>query len=256
MANKHLLRIIEDPYFILVSIFGILALLIFLALPKEKKKQLEFLLTFSFITLVAFYENFSSYLLVDKSLNSFFHSIISDTPFQGWNLWAYNLFNYQISKVVLLMLILGFIYDSRKRRILSVILSIFIIACITVQVLGIEPLYNFQTSIYFLGNSSLIIASGFYFIDLITHEKHLSINPLKDWKFWISTLILFQTSMTFLVDVGFEYIALNHTELYIIFNILSKILYIIILLIMTLFLVSGVLWKKPKTSNTYDVGRG
>lgn len=249
---EHFQNILNNPYFILINVLGILVLIAFLALSKKKKKKPEFLLPFLFVITVAFYENFSSYLLVDKKLNEFFHGLITETPFQGWNIWVFNLFNYQISKVLLLLYVLVNVYGKTRRKALKITILLFCLLCFFLQCFGILPLYSFQTMIYLMGNSALILACGFYFVDLISHEKHLDTNPLKDWNFWGITLILFQSSVIFLADIAYSYLALHNVELYNFFNLVSKVLYILLILVLVFTIVSEIFFEFFKAKLNHD----
>lgn len=224
----------------------------FLALSKEKKKKPEFLLPFVFVILVVFYENFSSYLLLDKKLNEFFHGLITETPFQGWNLWAFNLFNDQLSKFLLLLIVLVNVYGKTRRRVLKITILLFLLCCFFLQLMGIEPLYSFQTTIYFAGNSALIVACGLYFIDLISHEKHLDTNPLKSWSFWSITLILFENSVVFLADMAYSYLAFNNLELYYFFNLVSQVLYVLLIVVLVFTIVSEIFFEFFKAKLNHD----
>ena len=108
------------------------------------------------------------------------------------------------------------------------------------MVLKIEPLHDFQTTIYFMGNTLLILASGLYFLDLISNPKFLDINPLRNWDFWAITLILFQSAVVFLADIAYPYLAMNNEDLYYLFNWVSQVLYILLILIMALSISSGI----------------
>ncbi len=186
-------------------------------------------------------------MLVDKKSNAFFHSMISSTPFQGWNIWILNLFNYQISKALLLIYILQLIYSPLRKTILKGILFFFVGFCLILQVSGWYPLYNFQPPIYFFGNSALIFGSGLYFIDLITEEKHLEMDLIKNWNFWIITLILFQSALSFLADIAYDYLVFNDLDLYFFFNYISMVLYLLIFLTIGLYFFFEIRKEKNKT---------
>lgn len=240
MIIEYFKKLYETPYVLLVNILGILTLVLFIVLPNKKKTKSRFLLPFLFIELVTFYEDFSVYLLFDKPLNRFFHELITDTPFQGWNLWAYNLFNYQISKVLLLIYLRKQIQTPNRKKLVLIFIGGFVLTCAILMVLKLEPLYGFQTTIYFLGNTLLILASGLYFLDLISNPKFLTINPLRNWDFWSITLILFQSAVVFLADIAYPYLAMNNESLYILFSQVSQVLYVLLIAVMASSLSSGI----------------
>lgn len=190
-------------------------------------------------------------MIVDKKTNELIHNLITDSPFQGWNIWVLNLFNYQISKALLLLYILQLIYSPIRKNILKGILFFFWGFCLVVQGFEWYPLYNFQPPIYFLGNTILIVSSGLYFIDLVTEEQHLEKQLLKNWPFWIVTLILFQSAISFLSDVAYEYLAFNNETLYAFFAYISMILYLSLILVIGLyFLDESRIFHTKKTKHT------
>ena len=215
-------------------------MILFFFLPNRKKTKPRHLLPFLFVELVTFYENFSAYLLRNKELNQYLHELISDETFQGWNLWSYNLFNFQISKGLLLVYVWKQVQTPSRKKLVMLFLVGFILTCIVLMVLKIEPLHDFQTTIYFMGNTLLILASGLYFLDLISNPKFLGINPLRNWDFWAITLILFQSAVVFLADIAYPYLAMNNEDLYYLFNWVSQVLYILLILIMALSISSGI----------------
>lgn len=246
MYQEFFKKLSLNLYSQILLVLGILVILLFFFLPKEKRNTPELFLLFLFVTLVFFYENFALYLLIDKKSNAFFHSLISDTPFQGWNIWVLNLFNFQLSKLLLLVYLHHLIYSPIKRKIVLGTTYLFALFCLAVQVLGWYPLYNFQPPIYFFGNSALILGSGLYFIDLITDEKHLEKDLIKNWNFWIVTLILFQSALSFLADLAYGYLVFNDLNLYFFFNYISMALYLLMFFTIGLYFIFEVRNAKNK----------
>jgi hypothetical protein len=85
----------------------------------------------------------------------------------------------------------------------------------------------------------LIIASGLFFIDLITEEYYLNINPLVYLPFWYITLIMFHSVILFMADVANEYLVLENTQVYYFFNLVSRVLYVLLLAVFTYLIVIG-----------------
>jgi hypothetical protein len=246
VLQEFLSRLNNNLYSPFLFVLGIAVILTFFFLPKEKKRRQDLFLLFLFVVLVYFYENLAIYMLVDKKSNAFFHSLISDTPFKGWNIWVMNLFNYQISKLLLLVYLLQLIYSPAKRKIVLGIIYSFAAMCLALQVFGWYPLYNFQPPIYFLGNTALILGCGLYFIDLITEERHLEKDLVKNWNFWIVTLILFQSALSFLADIANDYLVFNDLDLYFFFNYISMILYLLLILTIGLYFITEIRQSKSK----------
>lgn len=252
MFGKFIEQILNNPYLLSIGILGILGLVSFLALPAQKKKQVQFLLIFLIVILVAFYENFGAYLLMNKALNRTFHELITDVPFQGWNLWVFNIFNYQLSKILFLLLLLLNIRTLKLRRACLFICVLFVLSCIALQVFGIEPIYEDQPIIYLMGNSFLIICSGLFFIELVSNDYYLDLNPLSLWEFWYITLILFQSAILFMADASFSYLSAENETIYFFFNTISMVIYLLIIGLFVMQLASEVFLKPIKVLKAHD----
>ena len=226
MFSEFLNTVFGSPYLISISIIGILGLIFFLILPYAKKIKPENYLSLMLLTLVFFYEIFATYLNVDKAFNQKIHELLFDVPFQGWNLWSANLFYSQISKVFFLLIILNQAKGRFSQKFIKAICIFFISICIGIQLSGIEPLYGFQPIISLLGNTSLIIACGLFFIDLLKSDYYLELDPLKMWIFWFITVPLFQSSLIFLAEISYEYLAFHNLPLYYSLFGISQLLYV------------------------------
>lgn len=248
MLIEFLRTILEYYYNISITSIGILGITFFLSLPQSKKKESENYLPFILLALVFFYENLGAYLMVNKAFNQKIHEWLFDVPFQGWNIWAFNLFYSQISKVIFFLIILNHIKARKLRRVTYGLLISFSILCIGLQWIGIEPLYGIQPVIYAIGNSFVIFACGLFFIDLITDSFYLELDPLKLWIFWFITLTLFQSSLVFLSEVSFEYLVFSNKPLYYSLINISQSLYISMMLSIVIKFVLEKFFSKPKTT--------
>lgn len=248
MLIEFLRNSLEYYYIISITSIGILGIPFFLVLPLSKKREPENYLPFILLALVFFYENLGGYLLVNKAFNQKIHESIFDTPFQGWNMWAFNLFYSQISKVVFLLIILNHIKGRKLKNIAYGLLISFSILCIGLQWSGAEPLYGFQPIIYSIGNSFIIFACGLFFIDLITDTYYTELDPLKLWIFWFITLTLFHSSLVFLSEVSYEYLAFSNKPLFYSLVYISQSLYISMMLSIAIKFVLLRFFPKPKTT--------
>lgn len=235
MIEDFFSRIENNLYTEILAGLGPIVISVFLFLSKEKKRQIDLSLLFSFVVLVYFYEFLAIYVLVDKQFNASVHQLIGDTDFKGWNLWVTNFFNFHLSKILLLIYLHQLIYSRTKKKVILVLIWTFVAVCTIVQVFGWYPLYDFQPPIYFLGNASLIFGCGLYFIDVISEEKHLEVDLIKNWNFWIVTLILFQSALSFLSDIAFDYLVFNDLDLYFFFNYISMVLYLLLFIFIGLY---------------------
>jgi len=248
MLIEFLRSNLEYYYIISITSIGILGVTFFLILPQSKKREPENYLPFILLALVFFYENFGSYLMVNKAFNQKIHEWLFDSPFQGWNMWAFNLFYSQISKVLFLLIILNHIKGRKLKKVTYGLLISFSILCIGLQWSGTEPLYGFQPTIYASGNSFIIFACGLFFIDLITDSFYVELDPLKLWIFWFITLTLFQSSLVFLSEISFEYLAFSNEPLYFSLIYISQTLYVSMMLSIVIKFVLAKFFPKPKTT--------
>lgn len=238
---KDFLASIGDNYYVqLVIICGVLAIVFYGFLNPEKKRNPQFLIAFLVVLLVLFYEVLAVWMLVNKSINQKIHYFLTDDPFQGWNIWVYNIFYYQVSRIGLLLLIGVNLKKSISKKIVMFLGIFFLFYCISSYFSEAYPLHDIQQPIlYFLSNTILIVASGLFFIDLITEEYYLDINPVTYLPFWYITLIMFHSVILFMADVANEYLTLENIQVYFMFNLISRILYVLLLGVFTLLIFTG-----------------
>ncbi|WP_268033234.1 hypothetical protein [Algoriphagus sp. PAP.12] len=190
------------------------------------------------------------YLVVNKELNKKIHELISDSDFMGHNTWLYNVFNYQLSKIPLILWVNCFLSNIKIRKINLSLLGIFIFAAQVLTLSKIQEISGFQPLNYLMSHILGIIACGLFFVDLISSEKSLEINPLRFIPFWFITLTLFQQVIVFLAEMSNDYLAFNEVTLYFFFNYISMILYVLMFAtIVVLFINQGLfIEKKVKTA--------
>jgi len=239
MLKDFLARIGDNYYIYAVIICGVLAIVFYGFLNPEKKRSPYFLLPFLIVFLVLFYEVLATLMLIYKSINQKIHYLMTDDTFQGWNIWVFNIFNYQVSKLLLFGLIGINLRKSLSQKIIVSLGVIFLAYCIYTYFSEATPIYDFQPVLYFFGNTILIVASGLFFVDLVSEDYYININPLRYWPFWYITLILFQSVTLFLADVAFEYLVFENENVYFLFNYVSMILYIILLVVFNMLLYTG-----------------
>lgn len=230
MTKQAILENLEDPYIASITVIGLVGIFIFLTLPYSKKRLTDNILPVLILFLVTFYENFGGYLIEDKAFNQKIHEWLFDVPFQGWNLWSFNLFYSQLSKLVFLFYLLDQVKGKKLRLAIHGLWISFSLVCIVLQWSGLEPLYDFQPIISGIGTAWVIVACCLFFIDLITNPHFLEQDLMKLWSFWFVTLTLFQSSLVFLSEISFEYLALNNKPLYFSLISISQFLYLAIML--------------------------
>lgn len=245
MLKEVLDLISENPYFIGVHILAITGTIAFLFLSKEKKKEPEYYWAFIILLISSVYELISSISLVNRDLNESIHTFISDTPYKGYNIWVYNILYYQVSMVLLILWINFFIVNKKLIRINIYLTLAYIGAALLLELTKIQEITEFQPVIYFMGYVLSIIASGLFFMDLISSDKNIDINPLRFIPFWFITFNLFQNVLSILADIALDYLAFNNLQLYYFFNYISQFLYILMLIsIVVIFINKGLFIEK------------
>ena len=243
-------RILSNPYLIGIHSLAILGIITFSLFPTKLKKQPPYFLALIVLLTVSFYEFFGSFTLVDREFNESMHHIISEVPYQGWNLWAYNIFRYQISLLFFIRWISLFIENKKLKKILISLLLIFIGVSLFLELTKIQEITGFQPIIYFMGYVLSITACCLFFVDLVSSERYLDINPLRFIPFWFITCYLFQNVLLMLAEMAGEYLSLNNLSLYFFFNYISRVLYFFMLFsIVVIFINQGLfIEKKAKTA--------
>lgn len=201
-----------DWYLISIDVPFVLGFIYFLKLPKEKRANSFYWLPFLILTFTVFYENMGAYTNYNfefkKNVNAFF----GNTEFPKYNLWLYNIANKQISTILYLFLIKSWLEPSKKKYINWMIISFFIIVQF-LQFSGIEPIYLDQPIIFTIGANMILVASGLYFIGMMTNEKYLATNPLRLLSFWMMTFILFTYSLTYVNSVSLIFLYTNYPHI-------------------------------------------
>lgn len=193
-------------YFYIISGIFILALILFFFLEKDKRVKPEFYLPFSLILLSVFYEYLAAATVVFIEINKWLYGVFNYPHENNHNLWVYNFFGSHLTSLLFLALIYQYLFSPLKKRIVKGLFLLFVFSYVVFQALGIESLFEHQTYSIFVGYSAVIIACGLYFMELISHPDYLEVNPLKAFSFWQVTVILFNYTIEFLLEISFNYI--------------------------------------------------
>lgn len=242
--------IFSNPYLIGIHSLNIIGIITFLFIPKDLKKRPVFFIAFLILLTVSFYEFFGTYTIVDRGFNESMHHLISNVPYKGWNLWAFNIFRFQISLILIIGWTCLFIENQKFYKVLIYLLMIFIGSSIFLELTKIQEITGFQPIIYFMGYVLGITACCLFFLDLISSNKYLLINPLRFIPFWFITFNLFQNVILFLADIASEYLVFKNVQIYHLFNYISQVLYLLMLFsIVVIFINQGLfIEKKAKTA--------
>lgn len=246
-----------DWYQISIDVLFILGILYFLKLSKEKKANSHYWLPFSILAFTVFYENLGAYTIYNFEFNKIVNEILGNTENPRYNLWLFNIANKHISTILYLFLIKSWLEPSKKKYVNGMII-LFIVFIQVMQVSGIEPVHLDQPIIFTIGANMILLASGLYFIGLMTNERYLATNPLRLLSFWQMTFILFTYSLTYITSVSLMYLYTNYPQLLSSLLKIDWIMGVLNLVIMVLTLASpkfpGVFDKEPnfETENKLD----
>lgn len=250
MLEELFFRIFGKAYTSSIFFLGLLGMIFFLLLPIEKRKNPKYYLAFIIVILVPFYEFLGAFFIVNTALNKKIHELFSNTDFLGYNIWVHNIFYFQISKIILILWINQFIENFKFRKINIILSVIFIFTAQVLTMTKIQNITEFQPMIYFMSFVLGIVASGLFFVDLISSDRYLEINPLRFIPFWFITFNLFQQVIVFLAEMSNDYLAFNNIPLYFFFNYISQILYVLMLISIVIIFINRGLFieKKAKTA--------
>lgn len=187
-----------DYYFPIVDLLAILGIISFLALsPKDKKNKINILLATALI-LVLFYENLALYL-ASKKISNF---------------WVYLIFFNHLATWLNLMIIREFIFRRNLKNVISGMMWVLLLFSGVPFAVGIIPFDDGGEYSSLLGASFVIFACALFFYELLSNDKYLSINPLQFSGFWISTIMLFFYSGSFMIFISYSYLIENYLNTY------------------------------------------
>lgn len=201
-----------DWYNYSVIIIFIIGVVCFLQLPKNRRREKFYLLPFSLLTIIFFYENLGLYASFNTEFNASVNKFFGNTQNQNYTAWVYNIFNQYIAVALYLFLIQSWL-PLAKRKYLNWLILAFAVVILVLLILRVEPIYLNQPMIFAVGANMILIGCGIYFISLITDERYLEANPIRLISFWQVTFFLFTYSLTYITWVSSMYIFSVNPEL-------------------------------------------
>ena len=233
-------------YNIVIDIILVLGIISFIKLPKNERANSHYWLPFLILVFTVFYESTGSFFLLSRELNAEINAFLGNTENPKYTVWVYNIFNFYILTFLYLFLIRLYV-PHRIRKIINGMMVFFFVAILFLNYSGVEKVYDSQPIIFFIGASFLIIASGLYFLEFITGDIYIEINPLRLFAFWQVTFILFNYSAIFLLFISQKYMWQNYYSLYTSLTKINIILSIITLLVLLMTLaVPSLNWNYEK----------
>ncbi len=187
-----------DYYQWLLAVFAIAGLIGYSLLSKESKKKESLILSTGIVVLVAVYEYFATLLSASGQVNN----------------WVYNIFNGHFAAILFLLLIRSFLKKKVHRKLVNLFIGLFLLFSLILHLSGFVHYNDSGEYISFLNTIFVLLSCGLYFIELISLDELLNVNPLREFSFWASTVILFYFSSSFMIYISLKYLYTNHMDIY------------------------------------------
>jgi len=182
----------------LLAVFAILGLIGYSLLSKESKNKESLKLSTGIVVLVAVYEYVATFLSASGQVNN----------------WVYNIFNGHFSAVLILLLIRSFLIKKIHRKLVNLFIGLFLLFSLILHLSGFVHYNDSGEYINFLNTIFVLFSCGLYFFELITSDELLNVNPLREFSFWASTVILFYFSSSFMIYISIKYLYTNHLDIF------------------------------------------
>jgi hypothetical protein len=170
----------------------------FFMLSKSAKEKTTIRIALGIVVLIAFYESLGAVLGSQK------------IP----NLWVYNLFNSHVAAILFFLLIKSFLKRKNHQRIVDILIAIFLVISLVSHLIGFVRYDDGGEYMAFLNSVVILCCCSLYFIELITLDEFLGIDPLREFSFWAATAVLFYFSSSFIIFISFTYLYTHHLEIY------------------------------------------
>lgn len=167
-------------------------------LSTEQRKNEAVRLSLGILVVVACYEMLATFISSQKIVN----------------LWVYNIFNSHIAAILFFLLIRSFLKKKSHKKMVNILIVLFILISLVLHLIGFVHYNDSGEYISFLNTIFVLFSCGLYFLELITLDEFLAINPIKEFSFWATTAILFYFSSSFMIYISFKYLYTNHLEIY------------------------------------------
>lgn len=188
-----------DYYQGLLAVFAIAGLIGYSLLSKESKNKESLILSTGILVLVSFYENVATLLASSGKINN----------------WVYNIFNSHFAAILFLLLIRSFLKNKIHRKLVNLFIGLFLLFSLVFHLSGFVHYNDSGEYISFLNTIFVLFSCGLYFFELITSDELLNVNPLREFSFWASTVVLFYFSSSFMIYISHKYLYTNHLDIYI-----------------------------------------
>lgn len=197
-VNLNLFLESIDYYDLLLVGFAFAGLFGYSLLSKDQRKNKSIQLSLGIVVLVAFYEFIGGFIGSQKIVN----------------FWVYNLFNSHVATVLFFLLIRSFLKRKSHKKMVNIFIVLFLLISLVLHLTGFVHYNDSGEYISFLNTIFVLFSCGLYFFELISLDELLNVNPLREFSFWASTVILFYFSSSFMIYISWKYLYTNHLDIY------------------------------------------
>jgi len=167
-------------------------------LSKEHRKNQSLKLSLWILVVVGFYELLAVFVSSQKIVN----------------LWVFNIFNSHVAAVLFFLLIRSFLKRKSHKRMVGILIVLFLLISLVLHLSGFLHYNDGGEYISFLNTVLILCCCGLFFIELITLDEFLDVDPLREFSFWAATAILFYFSSSFMIYISYKYLYIHHLDIY------------------------------------------
>lgn len=224
----HLLIERADYYQWLMHIFGVAGAIGFLFLSKEGKSNPSLFYCLCIIIHTSFYELLAS-ILSTQGIN---------------NHWVYNIFNGHVGAILFLLLIRSLLKKKTHRKLVLYFIAALLLISGALHFNSIASLHDGGEYISLVNTVFILSSCSVYFFELITMDEYLNINPLKSFSFWVTTIVLFYFSSSFMIYISYVYLYTHHLDIFYMVYEIPRHMSLLCNLLLCLGIYSKVMEKK------------
>jgi hypothetical protein len=170
----------------------------FFLLSKSARQKTAIRLALGIVVLVAGYELLAAVMASLKKENN----------------WVYNLFYSHLAAIMFFLLLRCFLKRQNHQRIVNILIGLFLVISLALHLTGFVRYDDHGEYISFINSVLILCCCSLYFIELITLDEFLEVDPLREFSFWAATAILFYFSSSFIIFISFKYLYTHHLVIY------------------------------------------
>jgi len=167
-------------------------------LSSEHRRNQSLKLSLGILIVVGFYELLAVFVSSQKIVN----------------LWVFNIFNSHVAAVLFFLLLRSFLKRESHKKTVHILIVLFLLISMVLHLTGIIHYNDSGEYILFLNTVLILGCCGLFFIELITLDDFLNIDPLKEFSFWASTAVMFYFSSSFMIYISYRYLYTYHLDIY------------------------------------------